>query len=256
MPLIDVGQQQIFYKDYRNPESDRLPTLLVHGAGGNYQNWPSALRRAPDLNAIALDLPGHGSSPPPAANTILDYAALVFALLDALKIEQVIVAGHSMGGAIAQWMALHAPQRVRGLILAATAAHLSVSSYILEHIISDTEATARKVISYMWPLETPQNIIEQSVEALLTVAPQVLHGDFLACDGFDVRPRSAELTLPALVLAAENDKMIPFADTRALADALPDATFINMGMTGHMFPLFAPDECMQHVIAWRTKLDF
>jgi len=106
MPFIPTTRTPVFIADHREPGSTRAPTLLIHGAGDSRLIWPGSLRRLPEADAIALDLPGHGKSPGPARDQVEDYAADVIALLDALRIDRAVLCGHSMGGAIAQQIAL------------------------------------------------------------------------------------------------------------------------------------------------------
>ena len=119
----------MWYADHRDPTLHRPVTLVIHGAGGTHLDWPAEIRRMPELNTIIVDLPGHGkSSRRGTQQHVGAYASDMLALLDALKLQQVIVAGHSMGGAIAQTLALQHPDRVLGLILICTGAKLGCSS--------------------------------------------------------------------------------------------------------------------------------
>ena len=104
MPFIETSEGRLFFADHRTSAS--TPMLLIHGAGGSRLDWPKELRRLPQANALLLDLPGHGKSDPPGRDNIDGFVQAVIAFLDALEIEQIIVTGHSMGGAIAQGLSL------------------------------------------------------------------------------------------------------------------------------------------------------
>src|SRR5574337_242258 len=106
--------------------------VLVHGAGGTHRHWPEEVRALPGRRVIALDLPGHGGSPGPAPGTVAGLARSVLGLLDALGVPGAVVAGHSMGGAVALTLALEAPARVAGLCLVGTGARLRVSPAVLQ----------------------------------------------------------------------------------------------------------------------------
>ncbi len=75
--------------------------VLIHGAGGNLAFWPPQVRRLPGALVYALDLPGHGQSTGPGFDEIGQYAAAVLAFLDTESLPPVLLAGHSMGGAVA-----------------------------------------------------------------------------------------------------------------------------------------------------------
>jgi pimeloyl-ACP methyl ester carboxylesterase len=122
----------ISVSDSRPRDAAGPPLVLVHGAGGTHRHWPEELRALPGRRVLALDLPGHGGSPGPSLSSIGAYARSVLAALDALEIPSAVLAGHSMGGAIALTLALEAPSRVAGLALVATGAKLRVSKFVLD----------------------------------------------------------------------------------------------------------------------------
>jgi pimeloyl-ACP methyl ester carboxylesterase len=70
--------------------------------------------------------------------------------------------------------------------------------------------------------------------------PAVLHGDFLACDQFDVLPRLGEILSPTLVICGEEDQLTPLKYSRFLAEAIPDARLEKVPKAGHMVMLEQP----------------
>lgn len=101
--------------------TDGVPVVFVHSAAGSTEHWRGQLAhlRARGQRAIAIDLRGHGRSPPPADHdySIPAMASDVIAAADALGLERFVVAGHSMGGAVAVSVAGLVPGRVAGLLL-------------------------------------------------------------------------------------------------------------------------------------------
>lgn len=99
------------------------PLLLVHGNLSNGAVWREQLTLLPEgIRGIAPDLRGYGDSeaaPVDATRGLRDFADDLVALLDALGLDAVHVAGHSLGGGVALQLALDAPQRVRSLTLVA-----------------------------------------------------------------------------------------------------------------------------------------
>jgi pimeloyl-ACP methyl ester carboxylesterase len=157
MALIETTAGSIWIEDNRHDTSS-VVTLMLHGAGGSHLHFPPEVRHLPQANAIIPDLSGHASSTNAAGSTISDYAADMLALLDALHIDTAIVAGHSMGGAIALHMALTYPQRVCGLILIATGAKLSVHPDILNGVLTDFPQTASALMDWQWHPDTPAEL--------------------------------------------------------------------------------------------------
>lgn len=247
MPFVDIGQGRIFYIDHRQADATRPPLVLIHGAGAAHDDFPSSLQA---LHAIAPDLPGHGQSDPPSFRRVEDYAASMQAFLDALNLPEFYLMGHSMGGAIAQLLALTMPGRVRGLILLATGAHLPVSPTLLQGLKEKVMETLGLIVKWEWAKDVPQDWRDQSFKRLLQTPPHVILGDYYACSRFDVRPRLSELTLPTLIIGAEVDRMTPPTLQQDLAGYLPHATLHTIPNAGHMVALEQPNVVTALVHDW------
>lgn len=245
MPLAKTSRGNLWYADHRTENG--IPLLLIHGAGATHLDYPAELRR---MNSIAPDLPGHGRSPGSGHDDVAEYAADMVALLDALDIPQAIIAGHSMGGAITQTLALNYPGCVKGVILLATAGVLPVNDAILNGVLTDTRATLELIVKWCWSKTTPDELKQNSLAQLLKTAPKVTHGDYLACSRFDVRDRLIEIQVPVLVIGGTVDKMTPPAWQEALAQALPDATLHLIEGAGHMVMLEKPADVAASVQKW------
>jgi pimeloyl-ACP methyl ester carboxylesterase len=248
MPMLETARGTFFYKDYRKEGLSHPPIVLIHGAGGVYLDMPIALRKT--MQAIAFDLSGHGRSAGEGRRQIHDYTQDVVALLDALNIETAIIGGHSMGGAIAQTIALDFADRVAGLMLFGTGAHLSVNQSIIDGLTNDFEKTCAMLIKWEWHKSAPESYRQQGLERLLKTPAQITSNDFLACNDFDVRERLGEIDVPTLVLAADTDKMLPLAHSEFLADNIPHAELVVLENAGHMFTLEQPDKVVEMVQEW------
>lgn len=241
MPHVAIKGERLFYTV--NQGAEDAPTLvLVHGAGGTRLHWPGELRRLPGATVYTLDLPGHGRSGGRGRDTIGGYAEAVAAFLQALGIEQAVVVGHSMGGAIAQTLALDFADRVAGLVLAATGARLRVAPAILDGIRSDFEGAARLITRFAWSPEAPPALVELGRKTLLETNPDVLWGDFAACDRFDALERLGEIEVPTLVVAGAADQLTPVKYARFLAERVFEARCVIIEGAGHMVMLERPAE--------------
>jgi pimeloyl-ACP methyl ester carboxylesterase len=232
MPVIETARGEIYYKDYRKERSEN-PLLLIHGAGGIYLDWPIRLRK----DALVLDLKGHGLSPAPSRQKIDDYAADVAALIEALELENLSIAGHSMGGAIVLSLALDYPARLRKLVLVGTAANFHVNPALIEGLSTSPEETAKLIVKWEWSKATPESIKEQSLKRLLETPAEVVQGDYMACNAFDVSERLGEIKVPTLVLVGTEDRMIPPEESRFLAESIPKAELSLFEAGSHMFHL-------------------
>jgi pimeloyl-ACP methyl ester carboxylesterase len=228
--------------------------ILIHGAGESHLHWPVQLRRLADESVLVLDLPGHGRSDDPGRETIGDYVDAVVALLDAVGVERAVVGGHSMGGAIAQVMALDRPERVAGLVLVGTGAKLRVAQALLDSILSDFDAILALVAEWSFGPAAPDELRQLGVKTMGETDPAVLHGDFLACDRFDIRDRLAEIQAPTLVVGGTADRMTPIRFSRYLATHIPNAQLEVVEGAGHMVALERPEVVAAAVARFMTGL--
>jgi pimeloyl-ACP methyl ester carboxylesterase len=241
MPLIDTPRGELFYATKR--DSDGGPVLvLVHGAGGSHLHWPAQLRRLSGATVHSLDLPGHGRSQGSGCDTIEGYVAALVAFFDGVGLSSAVVVGHSMGGAIAQKLALAQPERVQALVLVGTGAKLRVAPAILEGVKHDFDQVVDLITRYAWSAEADPALKNLGREALRQTGPEVLLSDFLACDRFDIMDRVSEIDVPALVIGGTSDKLTPIKYSRFLAEQMPNAQLTIVEGAGHMVMLERPEE--------------
>lgn len=220
--------------------------VFVHGAGGNHLVWGLQVHALAECaRAVAVDLPGHGRSSPPGRNSIAAYRDVVLGLLDALAFDRAVIVGHSMGGAIAQTLALSHPDRVAGLGLVGTGARLRVLPAILEGVLNDLPATARLVIEYSYAPGTNPEFLRRAEEEFCECPATVIHGDFWACNQFDVMTRLGEIHAPTLVICGREDRMTPPKYSVYLAKNIPNASLVFIDHAGHSVMLEQPDETSQ-----------
>jgi pimeloyl-ACP methyl ester carboxylesterase len=252
MPLNE--QTGIWYADHRDPIVHRTPVLMIHGAGGTHLDWPAELRRLPEANAITPDLPGHGRSKGPGFNTVGGYAAALIGLLDALKLQQVIVLGFSMGGAIAQMMALQHKARVAGLILLATSAKMTVHPDILNGLQTDYDTALQTLIDRQWAEEAGDQVKRLSLRRLQAIDPAVLRGDYQAVNSFDVRIHLSQIQVPTLILSGTADRMTPSHDSDYMHEHVVGSQLVKIDGGGHLMALEQPQAVADAVQAWLLEV--
>jgi pimeloyl-ACP methyl ester carboxylesterase len=241
MPYVTVTGERTFYALYQGDVRGKRNLVLVHGAGGSHLDWPAPLRRLRGANVYALDLPGHGRSEGAGRSSIAAYRDFLLAFLDGLGLERVVVIGHSMGGAISLGFALHYPDRLDGLILVGSGARLRVAPAILTGILSDFEATVDLVCDYAFGPGATEQLKRLGRQRLLKTPPEVLHGDYAACDAFDVMERLGEVRCPTLVIGGTADRLTPPKYSVYLRDHIPGAELVLVDAAGHMVMLEKPE---------------
>lgn len=243
MTTVQINGKSIFYRSHdRDADPARPPLVLVHGAGGTLAHWPSALRRLPGTAVYALDLPGHGKSGGAACTAIEAYGAVVEHFIDALDLPPVVLAGHSMGGAIAQQVALHAPHKLAGLGLVATGARLPVAPQILDGIHSAFVDTIHLIAEWVYGPTVGPGLRADYVADLQRAGAAVLHDDFSACNAFDRRGQLGGIALPTLIVCGHADRMTPPKFSRSLHEELSNSALHLIDDAGHMVMLERTDQ--------------
>lgn len=232
----------LHYTLHEGGESSRPPVLLIHGEGGGQLSWPSELRRLPGYHIYTLDLPGHGKSTGPGLQSVTDYAHRVVDFLGAVGLRRAVLIGQGMGAAIALSMACDFPQTAIGLVLIAAGARLPIPSGVLENA-SNPSTFPLALQAWQAALFGPQAaapLKDAAFGRLASVRPTLLHGDFIACGGFDLSGRLAEIRSPALVIYGTEDKFIPLQYAETLASAFPGAALQTVDGGGHLVALEQP----------------
>lgn len=224
------------------------PLLLLNGIGLDLSAWaPLVQALCGERRLVLLETRGSGlSGPPPEPCTTARFAADALALLDHLSLDSVDVLGYSLGGLVAQELAILAPDRVRSLVLAATAARLpGRTRRALDAwrrlLLAGVEADAFRREQFAWifgPATLENDALIESALATLADAPAPSARGFAAqaeaCLAHDTRERGSRIGAPALVLAGADDVLLPTAAAETLAGLLPRGRF-ECHPGGHAF---------------------
>jgi pimeloyl-ACP methyl ester carboxylesterase len=247
MPHTNVTGEKIFYFHHQDDPKGQRTLVFVHGAGGSHLNWPPQLRRLAGANTYALDLPGRGKSEGQGRTSISAYADFLAAFLDTLGLEKAILVGHSMGGATALDFALRHPERLAGLVLVGSGARLRVAPAILDGIGQDFQATVRLICDYAFALDAPEQLKREGRRQMGQTHPDVLYGDFAACNAFDVMDRLGEIYCPTLAICGTADRLTPPKYSTYLCDHIPAAQLVLIEGAGHMVMLEQPEAVTQAI---------
>lgn len=245
-----------------------IPLLFVHGHPFDRSMWREQIKAfASKYRIIAPDLRGYGESEITSDVTMLEEFALdVAALLDDLKVEDIVLCGLSMGGQIAFEFYRLFPKRVRALILADTFAQLDdterkQSRYdTAERLVKEgMHDYAREVLPKMI---APQTIAEQpevKAHVLSMMRGTLPQGAAAALRGRaerpDYTPLLPQMNVPTLIVVGSVDEFTPVSDAEFMRDRIPDAKMAIIEGAGHMPNLENPKEFNRIVAEFLKTLD-
>jgi len=209
--------------------------LFIHGAGGGQYTWSCQKGFfEKHFNPVIIELPGHGESEGEGENEIGMYAEHVYGFLKALNLSKVFLVGHSMGGAIVQAMALRYSEMIKGIVLVGTGARLKVFPMILNEIQENFEEAVKKINQFAYSRKVSSDLIEKGMIGMLRCRPEVVHGDFSACDRFDVMNEVDKIDLPTLILCGDEDELTPVKYSQFLQSRIKESKLEIIPNAGHM----------------------
>jgi len=216
-----------------------MKLVFVHGSGQSGAFWQ--LQTAAFPSSDALDLPGHpGGEPLP---TVEAYADWLKATLDRKAYEDVVLIGHSIGGAIAMLYALRHPKDLAAMVLVGSGARLRVLPSTLAALgrALDDPSLLTALLRPGLAL-VPPALAEDLIAHFEEVGAAVFLNDMRACDRFDVMDRLAEIQTPTLAICGSRDVMTPPKYSQFLADRIDGARSVVIEDGTHMVFLERPDE--------------
>jgi len=212
--------------------------VFIHGAGESHKVWTYQTNRFP--NSLAIDLPGHPDGE--GKNTIEGYATFVDQFVTQRDLPNVVLAGHSMGGAIVLKLALKAPPYLTGIVLVATGAKLRVTPFILEGIKTDFANATKLIMDFAFSHEAPDWLRERSTKELQQIRAEVLLRDFEACDKFDSMNDIQRIKIPSLIVCGSDDRLTPVKYSEYLNKSILGSRLVVIQGAGHMVMIEKPDQ--------------
>jgi 3-oxoadipate enol-lactonase len=255
MPVVRANDINIYYELHGAGK----PVVFINGLGYDLWMWHKMVPGlAKHFQVITFDNRGSGKTDkPPGPYSAQMLADDTTALLQALSIDRAIIIGHSMGGFIAQALAINYPEVVDKLVLAATnfggPNHVPITPEamaVLSDMTSDpierlrrgikvscapgfTTAQADFVQEWLdYRLENP--IQPEAYQAQMAIGLALLNAE--TC----FEPRLHQITAPTLILFGEYDKVVPPENAALLARVIPKSQIEIMPDAGHFFPFEAP----------------
>jgi pimeloyl-ACP methyl ester carboxylesterase len=263
MPLASAGPYELYYEE----AGTGFPLVLIHGLAGDHSAWAVQMETwSDDHRVVAFDNRGAGQSTQvdePISTE--DMARDTLALMDELGIERAHVMGRSMGGAIAQHIALLAPNRVHSLMVCASFAKfdpigtrvLTNMREVLEWRGDWADHASHSVQNFVSPAffnENPETVA--AIAALIggeTRLPACYVRQNHACLEHDTLDRLGEIACPTLIMAGGRDPICSLTATRWMEEGFPDQETVIFEDSSHFFLIEEPQRFMATVADWLTR---
>jgi len=229
--------------------------VLVHSAGATPAIWDEVRRSLKGIPILTPVLPGRLGVGTPT-DDVAGHAAAVVEAMDTAGVQRATIAGHSLGGGVALWLALTEPARVAGLGLVSSGARMRVRPEVLTALPDGLEDAAPLMAAANFPPGAPEAWVQRRVREYSSVGGDTVLADLTACDRFDVLDRLWEIRCRTQVLVGEADVLTPPKYARTLAERISAARLIEYPGAGHMLPVERPAEVAGELaVLWAASLD-
>lgn len=262
MPYALSGDVRIYWEEQGRGD----PLLLIMGLGATHDLWHRVVPWVtPRYRTILVDNRGAGRSDAPAGPySIAGMADDALAVLDAAGVTSARVFGASMGGMIAQELALNHPERVRSLILGCTAcggkhavlADREVGAALAARATLPPAESIRLTIPYIYDASTSRDLVEEDVALRIRTA---MSNEAFASQYQAIRAwagtydRLAQLKMPVLVIHGETDRLVPPENGRIIARAIPQAHLVMLPNASHIFFTDQPEASKRPILSFLQR---
>ncbi|MHB1420650.1 MAG: alpha/beta fold hydrolase [Bacillota bacterium] len=258
MPKVRVNDINMYYEEH----GQGFPLVMIMGLGASGDQWgPKIIKSLADnFRLIVFDNRGAGKTDKPEIDySIKMFAADTVGLMDALNIDQANIMGASMGGLIAQTIALTYPERVNKLILVCTTcggrqsvqATPEAMALLADRNVPDDELKRRRLkLSYPdeWVASHPTEVEEYWELSNKNPMPDDVYARQLkAAMRFNTYDRLGEIQAPTLVMTGSEDILMPAENSKIMAERIPGAKLKVFDGGGHGFFSQFPNEVAKTV---------
>ncbi len=239
-------------------EGDRA-LVFLHGIGGNCHSfdWQMPAFQA-NWRVISWDMPGYGGSALGGEMTWASLSDALLRLLDHLGLDKAAIVGHSMGGMVAQDMAIDHADRVSAVVLSATSAAFgSADGTFQEKFLSERMAPldqgltpadfAPEVMPQMFKDHASQVAIDHAIASMSAIPAATYRAALKCLVTFNRRADLERIAAPTLALAGEKDATAPAQGMERMAEKIPKARYHCIDGVGHLANLERPEAFNQAI---------
>ena len=261
-----------------------LPAVLVMGLAIDAHGWEKQLPAlSQDRPVLVLDNRGVGrSDKPKGPYAVRELALDVLGVMDAAGFERAHVAGLSLGGMIAQELALEAPSRVASLALLATygaavgirdvadagsrraGGGRGLAAMLAAVASGEVEIDFKQALAFLAPLSLSERFMQENAAFLQSffersmgygLSSDGLAGQVAAAIAHNATARLSAIACPTLVVGAERDRLTPVAQARSLASAIAGARYVEFPGAAHALNWEHPRELSELLSGWFSEHD-
>jgi 3-oxoadipate enol-lactonase len=241
---VSLGDHVVEVDEYVGNGS---PIVLIHSAILDRDVWSPLIDELPAKHVISYDLRGHGSArSAPAMRSVRELASDLAMLCDAMGVESCHVVGVSLGGAVAQQFAVTNPERVRSLVVIASAIEFPSVTLKLraQSLTADSRDAVINQTLERWfspsALDAGEGFVEYARRCLEQVDEATWRSTWNALSDFRIGTSARRFRAPVLAIAGSADASTPPALLRAVATAYPAGSYVEIGGAPHLVPLEHP----------------
>lgn len=228
--------------------------VFLHGIGGGARAWHAIQQACAKMGhgSLAWDMPGYGGSPTIAPYTFDGLVKALLALMDKQGVHKTILAGHSMGGMVALHMWAKHPERVAGLVLAASSPAFGQSSgefqraFIAQRLapIKAGRSMADVAQALVPTMVAPGYAgpgLAQAKACMSAIHPETYKAALGALVQFEQRDALSTITVPTLCISGEHDRTAKPSVVQRMAEKIPNAQYLCLPRVGHLMTFEQPD---------------
>ena len=234
-------------------EDDSTKLIFIHGSGNTSEVWHYQIEHFPDAEAV--NLPGHLFQGEPCAS-VEDYTDWLHRYILEQGYPDPILAGHSLGGAIAQLYALNYPRDIKALILIGTGARLRVAPEFLSLMRDGMENPSAWLKNFIEPRysRVAPAVREKIIKKIAQQGDAVQLNDMLCCDKFDIMDKAHQIKVPTLVICGSGDQMTLPKYSSYLASKIEGAKLVIIDGGTHLAFAEKPEAVNQAIEQFLNEL--
>ena len=240
MVFFNYNGIKIFY-EIKKAESKKF-LIFIHGSGSSSSIWRYQFDIDDHYTLIALDLPSHGRSDKVETLSLELYVDVLKKFIESLDYEEIILCGHSLGGAVIQSFYFNNPNLVNKLILVGTGARLRVSPVILESLKMNYDKFLKDLPIGAFSRKTSTDIINEYVKETSSIGPEVTYQDFSICDKFDTINLTSTIKIPIVIITGKEDKLTPVKYANYFKEKVANSKLYIIEKAGHMVMIEQPNQ--------------